>query len=101
VRAKVGERVGPLLSADQTPVRLLGYGVFEGYHVPEAGAVGWMTEMAHEAGREVPRILLDNGTHVYSPQCWWGSEERVKASIGDREVVRVTLPPDEPAEPAS
>lgn len=88
---KVGDRVGAILKADQKEVKLLGYGVYEGNFVPEEGAAGWMTEMLHKNGTPNPRVRLDDGRVVYGCQCWWGPEDKVKASLGDRTVTIVDL----------
>lgn len=76
---EVGERVGAILKADDTTVHLLGYGVYEGMKVPE------------ELGFPNPCIKLDNGGVVWGYQCWWGSEEKIKAMIGNRTVVEVSM----------
>jgi hypothetical protein len=88
---KVGDRVAALLSANQQEVKLLGFGVYEGNFVPEADAPGWMAEMLHKDGTTNPRIRLDDGRIVYGCQCWWGLEDEVKKSFGDRTVISVGL----------
>lgn len=76
-QTKVGTRVGAISSADSDQVNLLGYGVYQG-------------DLVSPLGFPNPCILLDNGATVWGYQCWWGSEEEVKASIGHRKVVKVT-----------
>jgi hypothetical protein len=102
-------------SADDKQVRLFGYGVFEGDHVrPDSapGVFGTTAEL-RETAIEVngpedqwtdaqraafdrmarnPRIKLDSGDVVWGCQCWWGPEEEIKRTIGDREVVVVSVP---------
>lgn len=73
----IGTRVGAISSADSDQVNLLGYGVYQG-------------ELVSPEGFPNPCILLDSGVTVWGYQCWWGSEEKVKASIGNRKVVEVT-----------
>lgn len=74
---KVGDRAGAILSTNDTEVRLLGYGVYDGY------------VMHPEHGFENPRITLDDGRHVWGMECWWGPEEKIKQMIGTRTVVNV------------
>ncbi len=76
--ATEGERVGAMKSANNEVVNLFGYGVYKGRqpcplldNIPN------------------PCIELDDGTIVWGCECWWGPEERIKASIGDRQVVLV------------
>lgn len=105
-RAKVGDRVGAILSATEEEVRLLGYGVYDGEHEPPFGPMGMPKEEFDEVVAEMraegtlpegvafytnPRITLDDGRIVWGQQCWWGSEEGVKARIGGRRVVMVSV----------
>lgn len=76
---RIGERVGAVRKADDETVYLLGYGTYDGNHVPPSG---WL----HELGIANPRITLDDGRVVWGHECWWGSEEEVRAGIGDRRV---------------
>jgi hypothetical protein len=85
---EIGERVGAILDGDEKQVRFFGYGVRVEDEVP-VGA-GGMGELLVEMGRKNPTILLDSGEKVYGCECWWGSEEKIKKSIGSREVVIVT-----------
>lgn len=101
VSTPVGARVGAILSADKSEVRLLGYGVYEGMHVPPMAPFGYTWEEFDEIAKEVgrsnvehptnPRIRLDDGSVVWGQECWWGDEERVRKEIGGRRVVMVTL----------
>lgn len=76
--ANVGDRVGAILSANDTTVELIGYGVYEGRAIhPELGFPN-------------PCIKLDNGNLAWGCQCWWGPEEKIKEMIGARQVVNVT-----------
>lgn len=83
---EIGTRVGAILSANETEVRVLGFGVYEGEHIPSADSAG-IGKMLHEASMKNPRILLDSGSYVYGCECWWGSEESVKKKIADRTVI--------------
>ena len=81
----IGDRVGAVLSASEDTVNLLGYGVYDGDHVPDE-------EPFHSLGITNPKITLDNGNVVWGYQCWWGPEDRVKNEmIGDRKVVEATI----------
>ena len=85
-----GERVGAVLSADQTTVKFLGWGVFEGREVP-VGAVGQMAEVLAEMGVPNPKIKLDSGKVVWGCECWWGSEAEVEQMMEGRKVVEVDI----------
>ncbi|MDO9139901.1 MAG: hypothetical protein U1E09_00370 [Methylococcales bacterium] len=77
--AKIGDRVGAILKANETTVHLLGYGIYDGDI--ENPVLGFPN----------PRITLDNGSHVWGCECWWGSEDKIRKMIGDREVVVAPL----------
>lgn len=79
---KPGTRVGAILSADDKTVHLLGYGVYDGDFKPPV-------ELFFA---ENPRITLDNGSVVWGYQCWWGAEEQIRASIGERTIVAAKVP---------
>jgi len=78
--SKIGDRVGAILSAEGSTVRLLGYGVYEGDFIPEEG-IGGHGDMIREAGIKNPRIKLDSGKTVYGCECWWGPEATIKAKV--------------------
>jgi hypothetical protein len=77
---KEGQRVGAILGTNDTSVDFLGYGVYEGDYIPKE-AVGFLAGVLKRAGRENPRIRLDNGGIVYGCECWWGDEEKVRTNI--------------------
>lgn len=102
----IGERVGAILSANDTEVKLLGYGVYEGDFEAPTGPFGASWERFDEIALETwgieeferrkadgclrpknPRIRLDNGERVWGQECWWGPEGKIKESIGDRNVI--------------
>lgn len=102
MRATIGSRVGAVLSSGPDEVRLLGYGVYEGLELPPFGPFGMSLEQfkasLEEQGLDLeqspwrnPKIVLDDGRVVWGCQCWWGPEEKIKASIGPRRVVMVDL----------
>ena len=99
-KTPVGARVGAILSGNSTEVHLLGFGVYDGEHVPPFGPMGAPMEFINEMKQKGelpadwefknPRITLDDGRVVWGCQCWWGAE----ASIANdpRERVIVPLP---------
>jgi hypothetical protein len=109
-----------ICSADKDTVRLFGCGVYEGLlPVPDGtpGAFGTPEEIIERARNILPgvaddvlrerlkpiltnpRILLDNGAHVWGWQCWWGPEEKIKEAIGGRKVEIVAVPGESKVEP--
>ena len=86
MRHKPGDRVGAIQKADRTTVYMFGYGVYDG-DFPSAPFIDDTSFLI-----PTPRLTLDNGGQVWGRECWWGSEERVKAMIGDRKVVYVDPP---------
>lgn len=76
----VGERVGAIRDATPEKVFFFGYGVYEG------------RKMHPQWGIENPCIKLDSGDVVFGIECWWGPEDKVRDSIGDREVEIVPVP---------
>lgn len=83
---KTGERVGAICSDDGVTVRLYGYGVYAGEEVPPKDINPWLN-----FNRPNPKITLDDGTVIWGCECWWGSEEKVKKSIGERQPVMVNI----------
>jgi hypothetical protein len=77
---KVGDRVGAVYTGDKETLQIFGFGVYEGDFTPKEAA-GWIAETAREIGTKNPRIKLDSGKVVYGCECWWGSEEAVKAQV--------------------
>ncbi len=61
--AAIGERVGAVMSATKTHVKLFGFGTYIGDRVPEPGVTMMGIDM-HELGIPNPRIELDNGDLV-------------------------------------
>lgn len=75
--AKIGDRVGAIMSADSEKVELFGYGVYSGdVEIPGLPFKN-------------PEIKLDNGRVVRGYECWWGPEDKVKAMIGTKKVIDV------------
>lgn len=89
-RYQIGDRVGAIFAADQTAVRLLGYGTYQGEEVPPPGVKLMGLDM-NALGHTNPKILLDNGQVVWGCECWWGPETRIKESIGNRQIVPVDI----------
>ena len=72
---KVGARVGAMLGAGDKLVRFLGYGTYVGDEVPPPTIGGF------NIGLPNPKIKLDSGKIVWGCECWWGSEEGMKAKV--------------------
>lgn len=81
---KIGDRIGAILSVNETSVSLFGYGVYVGEEVLPTGFL-------HDVGVPNPKLQLDNGNVVWGYQCWWGSEEKVKEIIGGRKIINATI----------
>lgn len=75
MRAKPGDRVGAVLSAQDDVCKFFGYGEYLGDDVPPDYVGGF------NFGLPNPRIRLDSGKDVYGCECWWGIEERVKELV--------------------
>lgn len=88
---KPGTRVGAILDADEEKVRFLGYGVYQGDYVPEDPAITLFQVSMKRLQIKNPRILLDSGKEVWGCECWWGPEDRIRQSIGDRAVEIVDI----------
>jgi len=87
---EIGERVGAIMSANPQEVFFFGYGVYQGREIPDEQA-GGLCPALREAGVTNPKILLDDGHVVWGAECWWGPEQKIKDTIGDRKVVMVDL----------
>ncbi len=88
--AKVGERIGAIVSAKDGVVELLGYGVRGEDAVPPSNAVGFGAVL-HEAGAPNPCLKLDDGSEVFGCECWWGSEEAIKSKFANFTVKNITV----------
>jgi len=83
---EIGERVGAILSAtSEGVVNFLGYGTYDGEHVPPPD----VCPDRHELKITNPRITLDSGETVWGMQCWWGSEEGIRKQIELYDIVNV------------
>lgn len=89
--ANIGDRVGAILSANNKEVELLGFGTYLGEQVPSIEE----NEVLHHHGVKNPKIQLDNGSIVWGFECWWGPEEKIKESIGNRKVINVNIEGEE------
>jgi hypothetical protein len=88
---EVGDRVGAISHTGDGVVYLFGYGIYLGDHVPENGDVRLWGVSLNEIGNDNPKIQLDDGNIVWGCECWWGPEEDVRKSIGDRRVEMVDI----------
>jgi hypothetical protein len=86
--AKVGDRIGAVLSMNVGTAKLLGYGTYAGEHVPEE-SVGGMGKFLREHQIPNPKIELDSGEVVYG--CEWGPEEQVKKKLESLQVENVSI----------
>ena len=84
--SKKGDRVGAILGAEKGMVEFLGYGVYDGDHVPTEG-VGPFADMMKKANIPNPKIILDSGRVVYGCECWWGPEEEIRKKVAAYEKV--------------
>jgi hypothetical protein len=85
-----GTRVGAILKSDQQTVHLLGYGTYDGDEIPGPEAQGF-GKAIREAQQTNPKITLDNGKTVWGCECWWGPEEKIKNSIGTRQIIETDI----------
>ncbi len=82
----IGDRVGAISHVQDGKAYIFGYGTYQGDEVP-VGAGGWLGEMLVKVGTDNPKIVLDNGKVVWGCECWWTTEESVKARVKGMEVV--------------
>ena len=78
------------MRADEKTVELIGYGSYIGDEIPH-DKVAAMGNILREAAIPNPKIQLDSGKDVFGCECWWGSEEKVKSTIGNRKIVEVDI----------
>lgn len=117
MKQQIGDRVGALASIKDGVACLIGYGVYDGDHLPpglKPFAEVWAEikqevtaknpAMTEEKARELfennplfknPRITLDDGTVVWGKECWWGPEDQIKEKIAGLTVVQVRVVRDD------
>lgn len=87
-----GTRVGAVQSANESVVKLYGYGTYVGDHVPHRGPMA-------DIQLPNPKIEIDEGINkgkvVYGCECWWGDLPHMAKLIGNREVSYVPVPEDD------
>lgn len=111
---KIGDRVGAFRSANETTVKLFGFGVYEGEFRPPGvkeptldtvrsimgdDAVGktdaelqrFLDALKATPFYSNPRIRLDSGEHVWGYECWWGAEDIMKRRIDGRRVIEAPV----------
>lgn len=86
----MGKRVGAILSSDKDTVNFLGWGEYIGDEIPSVDS-GGILALLHENGVSNPCIVLDSGKKVYGCECWWGSVEKIKESIGNKELIEIDI----------
>lgn len=79
----IGERVGAMLKSDEHTVWLIGYGTYQGEHVPPPEIL--------DLGIPNPKLVMDDGTVVWGCECWWGPEREVRGRLDGRKVVMVDM----------
>lgn len=74
-RVQVGDRVVAIshTEEDTNSVKIFGFGVYEGDHIPPPKTPGIWGDIIGTN----PRIKLDSGEIVWGAQCWWGAESRL------------------------
>lgn len=73
----VGTRVGAFRSKNPHKIELFGYGIYAG-------------KVDHPTLRvRTPLIKLDDGRDVYGCECWWDTEDAIKAAETGRVVVKI------------
>lgn len=71
-----GDRIGALIGTnDDKVVKWLGYGTYQGEHVPPEDVGGY------NLGLPNPKLVLDNGDVVWGCEVWWGSEKGMKEKL--------------------
>jgi hypothetical protein len=81
--AKIGDRVGAMMSGRDGVIEFLGFGVYQGEEVPPKEIMGF------NFGYPNPKILLDNGEVVWGCECWWGDEPRFKEILEKAKEVKI------------
>ncbi len=76
----MSRRAGAVQSLGEGHIELFGYGDYVGDFLP-IEAVGYLAEVAREAGAPSPKIILDNGKAIYGCECWWRDEGKVKKMV--------------------
>lgn len=93
-RCSKGDRVGAVSHTEGKRLFLYGYGTYLGRVKPsecEEKPIGVIGEMLVEADSENALIQLDDGSHVWGCECWWGSEELVQKQCERFEVETVSI----------
>jgi len=75
--------VGAILSASETEVRFLGFGVYVGDQLFH------FTVNGEEFPAPSPKLVLDDGTVVFGFECWWGPEKNIQEFLKGKTVVPV------------
>lgn len=89
---KPGTRVIAISSADETHVRLFGYGLYRGDEVPP-DTVLFMGIQVGRLEHRNPAIVLENGKGiVWGCQCWFADASMDERIIAGRIVEEVPLP---------
>jgi hypothetical protein len=78
----------PLAALYLDGVRLFGYGVYVGDHVPPEDVMGPFCRPGLY-GFENPKLVLDDGSVVWGCESWWGPESTIRFFVHGRAVTIV------------
>ena len=81
---EVGDRVGLIADIEDHPLRLLGYGIYEGDFVPSGKAVGELADEMRLNEQPCPRFKLDSGEVVWGCEAQWGHESVIQDLLAKR-----------------
>jgi hypothetical protein len=72
---EISTRIGAVLGSRDNVVWFLGYGTYDGDHIPPAEIGGF------NCGVPNPKLMLDTGKVVWGCECWWGSEAAMRLKV--------------------
>ncbi len=86
----VGARVGVFLYATEDVLKLIGYGTYQGDELPPENILApWGP--AALIGKDIPKLVLDDGTVFWGCEGWWAPEETTRAMAVRLKVERADL----------
>lgn len=84
-KREIGQRIGAILKATDDTVWMIGFGTYQGDHVPPEDVGGF------NFGYPNPKLVMDDGTVVWGCECWWKDEARIRDLFGAHNVVQVDM----------
>tara|TARA_Y100000034_G_scaffold131314_1_gene191791 strand:- start:2826 stop:3236 length:411 start_codon:yes stop_codon:yes gene_type:complete len=88
----IGTRVVVSLNHPQEAiVYLLGYGIYVSDEIPDESAVGQLADHCRKMGKLNPKIVLDDGRHVYGSEVFWGDAAQLETLFASRQIVHCDL----------